>query len=107
MIWRQYDDEDHHQHNILADFASSAGVCNVICNGRLLRQLWFCPLTGGGLYDDDDDERMTMIMMMMIMVIAMGGTPYLVLNEYFFELNPRKNPVLNNFFELNPRKIPV
>ena len=39
--------------------------------------------------------------------IALGGTPFLVLNEYFFELNPRKNPVLNNFFELNPRKNPV
>ena len=39
--------------------------------------------------------------------IAMGGTPFLVLNEYFFELNPRKNPGLNNFFELNPRKNPV
>ena len=39
--------------------------------------------------------------------VAMGGTPFLVLNEYFFELNPRKNPVLNNFFELNPRKNPV
>ena len=39
--------------------------------------------------------------------LAMGGTPFLVLNEYFFELNPRKNPVLNNFFELNPRKNPV
>ena len=40
-------------------------------------------------------------------LLAMGGTPFLVLNEYFFELNPRKNPVLNNFFELNPRKNPV
>ena len=39
--------------------------------------------------------------------LAMGGTPFLVLNEYFFELNPRKNPVLNNFFELNSRKNPV
>ena len=29
--------------------------------------------------------------------IAMGGTPFLVLNEYFFELNPRKNPVWNIF----------
>ena len=34
----------------------------------------------------------------------MGGTPFLVLNEYFYELNPRKNPVLNIVFELNPRK---
>ena len=39
--------------------------------------------------------------------IAMGGTPFLVLNEYFFELNPRENLVLNIFFELNPRKNPV
>ena len=39
--------------------------------------------------------------------VAMGGTPFLVLNEYFFELNPRKNLVLNIFFELNPRKNPV
>ena len=27
-----------------------------------------------------------------------------LLNEYFYELNPRKNPVLNIVFELNPRK---
>jgi len=40
-------------------------------------------------------------------LLAMGSTPFLVLNEYFFELNPRKNPVLNIFFELNPRKNPV
>ena len=39
--------------------------------------------------------------------LGVGGTPFLVLNEYFFELNPRKNPVLNNFFELNRRKNPV
>ena len=39
--------------------------------------------------------------------LGMGGTPFLVLNEYFFELNPRKNPVLNNLFELNPEKNPV
>ena len=39
--------------------------------------------------------------------VGVGGTPFLVLNEYFFELNPRKNPVLNNFFELNQRKNPV
>ena len=39
--------------------------------------------------------------------VGVGGTPFLVLNEYFFELNPRKNPVLNNFFELNRRKNPV
>ena len=36
----------------------------------------------------------------------MGGTPFLVLNEYFCELNPRKKSVLNIFFELNPRKNP-
>ena len=40
-------------------------------------------------------------------LLGVGGTPFLVLNEYFFELNPRKNPVLNNFFELNQRKSPV
>ena len=39
--------------------------------------------------------------------VGVGGTPFLVLNEYFFELNPRKNTVLNNFFELNRRKNPV
>ena len=33
--------------------------------------------------------------------LGVGGTPFLVLNEYFFELNPRKNPLLNNIFELN------
>ena len=42
-----------------------------------------------------------------MLAIGMGGTPFLVLNEYFFELNPSKNPVLNNFFELNPRKNPI
>ena len=39
-----------------------------------------------------------------LLAVGVGGTPFLVLNEYFFELNPRKNLVLNNFFELNPRK---
>ena len=33
-----------------------------------------------------------------------GRYSFFGLNEYFFELNPRKNPVLNIFFELNPRK---
>ena len=36
--------------------------------------------------------------------VGVGGTTFLLLNEYFYELNPRKNPVLNIVFELNPRK---
>jgi len=36
--------------------------------------------------------------------IGVGGSSFFLLNEYFYELNPRKNPVLNIVFELNPRK---
>ena len=36
--------------------------------------------------------------------LGVGGSSFFLLNEYFYELNPRKNPVLNIVFELNPRK---
>ena len=40
-----------------------------------------------------------------IIVNAVPSSPgrytFFVLNEYFFELNTGKNPVLNNIFELN------
>ena len=36
--------------------------------------------------------------------VGVGGSSFFLLNEYFYELNPRKNPVLNIVFELNPRK---
>ena len=37
-------------------------------------------------------------------LLGVGGSSFFLLNEYFYELNPRKNPVLNIVFELNPRK---
>ena len=37
-------------------------------------------------------------------ILGVGGSSFFLLNEYFYELNPRKNPVLNIVFELNPRK---
>ena len=56
-----------------------------------------------GLLVPNQGEIMTVNFKSCLLAVGVGGTPFLVLNEYFFELNPRKNPVLNNFFELNPR----
>ena len=36
-----------------------------------------------------------------LVAISPGRYSFFVLNEYFFELNTGKNPVLNNIFELN------